>query len=86
MFRVVLKASICRLGLPFFPSNVYIACNSLIGRKAGCFTTYYKSYVADGGNMDQVVEQVLENKEEVVELSLGELAQVGGGLGVDNFG
>jgi len=29
--------------------------------------------------MDQVVEQVVENKEEVVELSLTELAQVGGG-------
>ena len=29
--------------------------------------------------MDQVVEQVVEVKEEVVELSLAELAQVGGG-------
>ena len=28
--------------------------------------------------MDQVVEQVIEIKEEVVELSLAELAQVGG--------
>jgi hypothetical protein len=36
--------------------------------------------------MDQIVEQVIESKEEVVELSLGELGQVGGGLGVDNFG
>jgi hypothetical protein len=29
--------------------------------------------------MDQVVEQVVETKEEVTELSLAELAQVGGG-------
>jgi hypothetical protein len=29
--------------------------------------------------MDQVLEQVVETKEEVVELSLAELAQVGGG-------
>jgi len=29
--------------------------------------------------MDQVVEQVIEIKEEIVELSLAELAQVGGG-------
>lgn len=36
--------------------------------------------------MEQIVEQVIETKEEVVELSLSELAQVGGGLGVDNFG
>ena len=36
--------------------------------------------------MDQVVEQVVEGKEEVVELSLSELGHVGGGLGVDNFG
>jgi hypothetical protein len=30
--------------------------------------------------MDQVIEQVVEIKEEVVELSLAELAQVGGGM------
>jgi hypothetical protein len=31
--------------------------------------------------MDQVIEQAIETKEEVVELSLSELAQVGGGVG-----
>lgn len=31
--------------------------------------------------MDQVVEQALEFEEEVVELSLSELGQVGGGVG-----
>ncbi len=31
--------------------------------------------------MDQVIEQVVETKEEIVELSLAELAQVGGGSG-----
>jgi hypothetical protein len=31
--------------------------------------------------MDQVTEQVIEKKEEVTELSLAELAQVGGGVG-----
>ncbi len=37
--------------------------------------------------MEQVVEQLLEKKEEVVvELSLAELGEVGGGLGVDTFG
>jgi hypothetical protein len=30
-------------------------------------------------DMDQVVEQVIEKQEETVELSLAELAQVGGG-------
>jgi hypothetical protein len=29
--------------------------------------------------MDQVIEQIVEIKEEIVELSLAELAQVGGG-------
>jgi hypothetical protein len=29
--------------------------------------------------MDQVLDQVIETKEEIVELSLAELAQVGGG-------
>jgi hypothetical protein len=32
--------------------------------------------------MDQVVEQVIETKEEIVELSLTELASVGGGCGL----
>jgi hypothetical protein len=36
--------------------------------------------------MDQVIEQVVETKEEIVELSLAELAEVGGGVGVDCFG
>ena len=31
--------------------------------------------------MNQVLEQVIEQKEEIVELSLAELAQVGGGVG-----
>jgi hypothetical protein len=31
--------------------------------------------------MDQVIEQVIETKEEVVELTLAELAHVGGGCG-----
>jgi hypothetical protein len=35
--------------------------------------------------MDQVIEQVVEVKEEVVELSLAELAQVGGGAGFGAF-
>jgi len=36
--------------------------------------------------MDQVIEQVIETKEEIVELSSAELAEVGGGVGVDCFG
>jgi hypothetical protein len=36
--------------------------------------------------MEQVIEQVVDTKEEVVELSLAELAEVGGGVGVDCFG
>jgi len=32
--------------------------------------------------MDQVIEQV---EQEVVELSLAELAEVGGGVGIDSF-
>lgn len=36
--------------------------------------------------MDQVIEQVLDNKEEIVELSLAELAQVGGGLATESLG
>ena len=35
--------------------------------------------------MDQVIEQVIETKEEFVELSLAELAQVGGGTGDGAF-
>jgi hypothetical protein len=35
--------------------------------------------------MDQVVEQVVETKEEVVELTLTELAIVGGGCGPAAF-
>ena len=35
--------------------------------------------------MDQIIEQVIETKEEFVELSLAELAQVGGGTGDGAF-
>jgi hypothetical protein len=35
--------------------------------------------------MGQVIEQVIEVKEDIVELSLAELAQVGGGLGDGSF-
>ena len=35
--------------------------------------------------MDQIIEQVIETKEEFVELSLTELAQVGGGTGDGAF-
>lgn len=35
--------------------------------------------------MDQVIEQAIETKEEIVELSLVELAQVGGGAGLDSL-
>jgi hypothetical protein len=35
--------------------------------------------------MDQVIEQVLESKAEIVELSLAELAQVGGGAGAGDI-
>jgi len=31
--------------------------------------------------MDQVLEQVIEQKEEITELTFAELAQVGGGVG-----
>jgi len=31
--------------------------------------------------MDQVIEEVIEQKEEIVELSFAELAEVGGGVG-----
>jgi hypothetical protein len=37
------------------------------------------TFAEEGMGMDQVVEQVIEKQEEVVELSLSELAQVGGG-------
>lgn len=36
--------------------------------------------------MEQVVEQVIESKEEVIELSLAELAHVGGGAGSELLG
>jgi hypothetical protein len=36
--------------------------------------------------MEQVIEQIIEKKEEVVELSLAELAQIGGGAGGADFG
>lgn len=36
--------------------------------------------------MDQIVEQVLDSKDEIVELSLAELAQVGGGLATESLG
>ena len=35
--------------------------------------------------MDQVIEQVVETKEEVVELTLTEMAQVGGGCGLGSI-
>lgn len=35
--------------------------------------------------MDQVLEQVVENVEEIVELSLAELGQIGGGVGGDRL-
>lgn len=35
--------------------------------------------------MDQVIEQVIEVKEEIIELSLAELGQVGGGMGDGSF-
>ena len=35
--------------------------------------------------MEQVVEQDIESKEEVVELSLADLAQIGGGVGGADF-
>jgi hypothetical protein len=71
--------------LRFFSRYGYIAPNSLIGRKAGfCSTEMKNSYVAIRRiAMDQVVDVV---ETEVVELSLAELAQVGGGCGVDSIG
>jgi hypothetical protein len=35
--------------------------------------------------MDQFIEQAIETKEEIIELSLAELAQVGGGVGSDSL-
>lgn len=35
--------------------------------------------------MDQVLEQVVETKEEIVELTLTELGQVGGGAACDSL-
>ena len=34
----------------------------------------------------ELIEQVLEKKEEIVELTLAELAQVGGGLATESLG
>jgi hypothetical protein len=88
MFRV-LGTGRCFLetrgGLRFRARYGYIASNSLIGRKAGfCSTEFKNSYVAIRRiAMDQVVEVV---ETEVVELSLAELAQVGGGSGIDSLG
>jgi hypothetical protein len=36
--------------------------------------------------MEQIVEQVIEIKEEIVELTLAELAQIGGGAGSELLG
>lgn len=36
--------------------------------------------------MEQVLEQVDEKQEEIIELTLTDLAEVGGGVGVDCFG
>jgi hypothetical protein len=36
--------------------------------------------------MEQVIEQVVEEKQEIVELTLSELAQVGGGLATESLG
>jgi hypothetical protein len=36
--------------------------------------------------MDQIIEQTIESKEEFVELTLAELAQVGGGAGDASVG
>jgi hypothetical protein len=62
----------------------YSSCNSLIGRKAGAFRAK-SNEVATGleeSMEQQVVEiEVAETEEVVVELSLAELAQVGGGYG-----
>ena len=67
----------------FSPRYGYIKADSLIGRKAGKFVTNSKQRLrcATEGIMDQVIEQV---EQEVVELSLAELAAVGGG-GVPSF-
>ena len=61
----------------------YSSCNSLIGRKAGAFKAK-SNEIATGleeSMEQQVVEmEVAETEEVVVELSLAELAQVGGGV------
>lgn len=74
-----------RRGLPFLANYGYIQSNPLVGRKAGQLSPNSKetieNYVARRRNtMDQVIEQV---EQQVVELSLAELAQVGGGA-LDN--
>jgi hypothetical protein len=35
--------------------------------------------------MDEVIEQTVEKKEEIIELTLAELAHVGGGSGIDSL-
>ena len=35
--------------------------------------------------MDQIVLEAVETKEEIIELSLAELGQVGGGAGLDSL-
>ena len=68
--------------LPFSASNVYIPLNSRIGRKASHLrinSIKLDFPEEEGTPMDQVAEQVIETKEEVIELSMAELAQVGGG-------
>lgn len=64
--------------------HVYSSRNSLIGRKAGVFRNNSNEIATGWRNPmePQVVEmEVTEAEEVVVELSLAELAQVGGGTG-----
>jgi hypothetical protein len=73
-------------GLPFLAGGVYIGPGSPFGRKAGSDRTNSKIELNRAEDrMDQVVEQVVDTKEEVTELSLAELAQVGGGAAVALF-
>jgi len=70
-------------GVLQFPArNGYIASNSQFGRIASYLR--FNSIEFDlsekrGTPMDQVAEQAIEIKEEIVELTLAELGQVGGG-------
>jgi hypothetical protein len=64
-------------GLPFSAHYGYIGCDTPVGRKA-CPKQSNQHERARREAMDQVVEQVVE--QEVVELSLAEMAQVGGGV------